>query len=132
MSTNATGKFEPKSWDEKPYNEMEGGPTLKRASITTEYSGGVEGSGALEYLLMYRDDGSATYVGYERVTGRVGERSGSFVLEHRGVFEGGAAKATLSVIPGSATGDLSGLQGQGTFLAPGGPSGEYSLEYDFA
>lgn len=45
--------------------------------------------------MVYREDGSASFVGLKRVVGRVGGRSGSFVLQHSGTFEGGIAKATL-------------------------------------
>ena len=34
MSTHATAVFEIKTWDEKPYQEMEGGSKLTRASVT--------------------------------------------------------------------------------------------------
>ena len=49
-------------------------------------------------------ESSATYVGYERVTGTLGGRSGSFVLQGVGTWEGGVAKTTWTVVPGSGTG----------------------------
>jgi len=131
MSTHATATFEVKSWDEKPYDEMDGGPKLTRASITKSFTGDIEGEGTLEYLMIYRDDGSASFVGLERIVGRVGDRSGSFVLQHSGTFEGGVAKATLSVVPGSGTGDLRGLRGEGRFAAAHADSYPITLDYDF-
>jgi len=132
MSTHATGRFEGKTWDEKPYSELDGVPKLARASVTNTFSGDIEGAGTLEYLLIYRADGSASFVGVERVAGRVGGRSGSFVLQHSGTFEGGAATTAWFVVSGSGTGDLRGLRGKGGFVAQEGQQrAPYTLDYDF-
>jgi hypothetical protein len=61
--------------------------------------------------MVYPGDGSAKFVGLERVVGRLGDRWGSFVLEHSGTFEGGVAEASWSVVPGSGTGEPRGLRG---------------------
>lgn len=37
MSMHATAIFEIKTWDEKPYQEIEGGSKLTRASVTKTY-----------------------------------------------------------------------------------------------
>lgn len=131
MRTHATATFEVKSWDEKPYNEMEGGPKLTRARVAKSFEGDIEGEGTLEYLMIYRDDGSASFVGLERVVGSVGKRSGSFVLQHSGTFEGGTTKATWSVVPGSGTGDLRGLRGDGGFASAHAQRYPMTLDYDF-
>lgn len=101
------------NWDEKSYSEGPGLPKLTRASVTKTYTGEIAGEGHVEYLMMYRSDGSATFVGLERITGRIAGRTGSFVLQRTGVFEGGQAKESYAVIPGSATGELLGLAGEG-------------------
>jgi hypothetical protein len=131
MSIHATSSFELKGWDEQPYDERDGSPKLARAHVTKAFHGDIEGESTLEYLLLYRDDGTASFVGLERVVGRLGERSGSFVLEHHGAFEDTVAKATVSVVPGSGTGELRGLRGDGRFAAD--KAGHYSttLDYDF-
>ena len=131
MRTQATATFEVKSWDEKPYNEIDVGPKLARASVTKSYEGDIQGEGTLEYLMMYRDSTSASFVGLERVIGRIGGRSGSFVLQHSGTFEGGMAKVTLSVVPGSGAGELRGLRGEGGFAAGHQKQYPMTLDYDF-
>jgi hypothetical protein len=131
MVTHATATFKVKSWDEKPYDEMTGGPKLTRASITKSYQGDMEGEGTLEYLMIYRDDGSANFVGLERFVGRVGDRSGSFVLQHSGTFDGGTAEATWFVVPASGTGDLRGLRGEGGFASGHADSYPITLDYGF-
>ena|SRR5215813_7526390 len=131
MSEHAVAAFALKSWDEKPYGEMEGLPKLTRVSATKSYQGDIAGEGKVEYLMMYRDDGTATFTGLERVVGTVGSRSGSFVFQHGGTFEGGVAKIGVSVVPGSGTEALRGLKGQGEFAVGHQPPYKMTLEYDF-
>lgn len=119
MSKRATASFEVTKWEEQPFNEIDGGPRLTRAKVTKSFRGDIEGEGNLEYLMIHRDDGSASFVGLERVIGRLGTSSGSFVLQHTGTFEGGTATATCTVVPGSGTGDLTSLRGEATFAAQG-------------
>jgi hypothetical protein len=131
MKTHAKATFTIKGWDEKPYNEMNGLPKLTRVNATKSYQGDITGEGKLEYLMMYRDDGSASFLGLERVVGSIGSRSGSFVLQHSGTFKGGVATVTLLVVPGSGTGDLRGLRGNGEFAVGHQPPYNMTLDYDF-
>src|SRR5512147_725313 len=107
MRKSANAQFAIKNWDEKSYSEGQDLPKLTRASVTKTFTGDIEGEGQVEYLMMYSSDGSATFVGLERVSGRIGGKSGTFVLQRVGVFESGQAKESYSVVPGSATGELS-------------------------
>jgi hypothetical protein len=129
MPKTAKARFAIKSWDEKPYFEAPDSPKLTRASVAKTFTGDIEGEGQVEYLMMYRSDGSATFVGLERFTGSVGGRSGSFVLERTGVFEGGLAKESYTVVAGSATGDLRGLTGSGTSSVGHGMEHPFELTY---
>jgi Protein of unknown function (DUF3224) len=131
MSTHAEGKFKVKSWDEDTYAELGDGRKLTRASVKQGFSGDVEGEGAVEWLMCYRPDETADFVGLQQVDGRVGDRSGSFVLQNSGTFDGREARGEWSVVPGSGTGDLSGLRGEGQFTAPLGGEPSLTLEYDF-
>src|SRR5687768_4618027 len=130
MKETAESRFTIKNWDEKAYSEGQDLPKLTRASITKTFTGDIEGEGQVEYLLMYRSDGSATFVGLERVIGRIGARSGTFVLQRTGVFEGGQAKESYSVIPGSATGQLRGLWGEGSSAVGHGTEHPFTLDYE--
>ena len=132
MTINAQARFAIRSWDEKPYREGEGEPKLTRASVVKAYTGEIEGEGQVEYLMMYRGDGSATFVGLERIAGRIGARSGSFVLQRTGVFEGGEAKETYSVVPGSGTGELEGIAGDGSSAVGHGMEHPFTLRYELA
>lgn len=130
MKKRANARFTIKNWDEKPYSEGQNLPRLTRASVTKTFTGDIEGEGQVEYLMMYRTDGSATYLGLERVIGRIGGKTGTFVLQRIGVFESGQAKETYSVIPGSATGELRGLQGDGSSALGHGTEYPFTLDYD--
>ncbi len=130
MSTRATTTFAMKSWDEKPYAEMEGGRKLTRASVVYTYTGDIEGEGTVEYLMVYGPNGSGHYVGLERVEGKVGGRSGSFVIQHTGTFEAHSVSDTWFITPESGTGDLQGLTGRGEFSISGQGPFPITFEYD--
>ena len=132
MKQTANARFAIKSWDEQAYSEGQDLPKLTRASVTKTFTGDIEGEGQVEYLMMYRSDGSATFVGLERVTGRIGARSGTFVLQRTGVFEGGQAKESYFVIRGSATGDLQGLVGDGSSAVGHGMEHPFTLSYELS
>ena len=132
MKKTANSRFAIKTWDEKPYSEGPDQPRLTRATVTKTFTGDIDGEGHLEYLMMYRSDGSATFVGLERIVGRMGDKSGSFVLQRLGVFEGGLAKESYSVIPGSGTGDLQGLRGDGSSAVGHGTEHPFTLVYELA
>jgi len=132
MKSTANARFAIKSWDEKPYSEEQNGPKLTRASVTKTYTGDIEGNGQVEYLMMYRSDGSAAFVGFERVVGRIDGRSGTFVIQYNGAFENGQAKASYVVIPGSATGELQGLVGDGSSAVGHGMEHPFALSFEFA
>ena len=132
MKQTANARFAIKAWDENPYSEGENLPKLTRASVTKTYTGDIDAEGHVEYLMMYRSDGSATFVGLERITGSIAGRKGSFVLQRTGVFEDGLAKESYSVIPGSATGELSGLQGEGATSVGHGMEHPITLDYELA
>jgi len=131
MTKSARARFAITSWDEKPYSEGPDLPKLTRASVVKTLTGDIEGEGRVEYLMMYRADGTATFVGLERVTAKIDGRSGSFVLERTGAFEGGLANETYSVIAGSATGELRGLRGKGSTSVGHGMEHPFELTYEF-
>jgi len=130
MKNVANCRFSIKSWDEKPYSEGQDLPKLTRAVVTRTFIGDIVGEGQVEYLMMYRGDGSATFVGIERVVGNVAGKAGSFVLQRTGVFENGVAKESYVVIAGSGTGELLGLRGEGTSAVGHGTEHPLTLNYE--
>jgi hypothetical protein len=129
MRQNANARFTIRSWDEKPYSEGPDQPKLTKAAVAKTYTGDIDGEAHVEYLMMYRGNGTASFVGLERFVGRLAGRTGSFVLQRTGVFEGGQAKESYSVVPGSATGELSGLTGEGASSVGHGSDYPFALSY---
>ncbi|HEX7050219.1 MAG TPA: DUF3224 domain-containing protein [Longimicrobiales bacterium] len=129
MGTHVTAQYTVKSWDEKPVIELDDGGKLTRTSVTGGYTGAIEGEAASESVMCYAADGTAVFVGFERIVGRIDGREGSFILRSEGTYDGTEARATLSVVPGSGTGELTGLRGEGSFVAPHGPQATVELDY---
>jgi hypothetical protein len=130
MST-LTGTFELASWDEQTVQELQGERKLTRAVVTQTFTGDLQGKGAVEWLMCYSEDGTARFVGMQRIDGSVDDRSGSVVLETVGEFDGSTAAGTWTVIPGSATSGLAGISGGGRFEAPHGPTATYTMDVEF-
>jgi len=72
--------------------------------------------------------GTAGYVAIELVSGMLGGRRGSFALQHSGTMANGAQTLAVTVVPGSATGDVVGLAGTMTIDTAGGGH-RYVLHY---
>ena len=130
MPQHAEATFEITGWDEKPYEEFTGGRKLTRAQVKKTFEGDITGESTLEYLMCYDTDGAATFVGLERLVGQIGDRKGSFVLQHSGTFTDGVADETWSVVPGSGTGRLTGLSGKGKGSFGKEPPHVFKLTYD--
>ena len=72
----------------------------------------------------------ARLVGLERIVGQLAGKTGSFVLQRTGVFEDGLARESCSVIPGSGTGELHRLRGEGTSAVGHGAEHPLTLNYE--
>jgi Protein of unknown function (DUF3224) len=129
--THATGRIEVKTYEAQPYDEVADGPNLVEIHVTETFSGDIEGEGSVRFLQAIRDDGSASFVGIERVSGSIQGRQGTFLLQDAGTLEGNLVKGDWFVIPGSDTGELSGLRGEGSFEAELGQHASITLDYSF-
>jgi hypothetical protein len=119
-------KYEPVAYDESAE-----GPVLTKIHVEESFSGDIAGDGVVEFLQAARADGSASFVGIERVTGTVAGRAGTFLLQDAGTVEGSIVSGTWFVIPGSGTGELAGLRGEGGFRANLGEGAQVHLDYWF-
>ena len=127
MTQRIRGEFQVTGLDEDTYQKLGGKGKLTRAHIGQDYTGDMVAKGTWDLLMCYLPDGTAVYTGLGRVEGKLADGNGSFVMESRGIFDGKAAKSTWKVIPGSASGSLRGLKGDGTSVAPMGSTGTYDL-----
>lgn len=129
MKGNAT--FLISSWNETPFSEIEGAGKLSRASVSKSYTGDIAGEGVLEYLMTYTPNGSAEFFGLERVRGKIGNRSGSFVIEHKGKFENGEMTQTSQILADSGTDELEGIRGSCTLTAGHQQAYPFEFRYEF-
>jgi hypothetical protein len=134
MRNTANATFQIRRWDEAPYHEAAGEGKLTKANVALTYAGDIEGEGLADYLMAYPEHSAASYVGIERVSGKLGGRSGSFVLQYIGTADqNGVIRADVIVIPGSGTGELSGLRGEGSLILEGQAEHyPFTLAYDIA
>lgn len=119
-------KYEP-----SVYEEPADGPSLTRIHVEEHFSGDIEAAGVAEFLQAARPDGSAGFVGIERVTGRLVGREGTFLLQDTGTVKGSIVSGAWFVVPGSGTGQLAGLRGGGGFRANLGEGAQVHLDYWF-
>jgi hypothetical protein len=119
-------KYEPSAYDEPA-----GGPVLTRIHVEESFAGDITGEGVVEFLQAASADGSASFVGIERVTSELGGRNGTFLLQDAGTVQGNIVSGDWFVIPGSGTGQLTGLRGEGGFRANLGEGAQVHLDYWF-
>lgn len=110
MTTLVT-KLEIKSWNEKPYRELDDGSKFTRADVTLAGTGDELESGTLEAIMYYRGDGTTAYVSVMQLSGTIDGRSGSFVLRGNGDFDGTTARGEMEIVDGSGTAGLAGITG---------------------
>ena len=115
--TQLAGAFRVMEWDEKPYDRAEGHPKFAHVRATHELTGNIEGEASVCYLMAYRPDETAAFVGLVMVTGAVGSEEGTFLMQDAGTFENGVAKGRWMILPGFGTGDLRDIRGEGHFAA---------------
>jgi Protein of unknown function (DUF3224) len=131
--THATGRIEVDSYEPAPYDKgTDGAPDIVEIHVKEHFTGDITGQGAVRFLQTLFADGSASFVGVERLTGAsLGGRTGTFVLQDAGTVAGAVVSGTWFVVPGSATGELAGLRGEGGFRADLGQNAEIWLDYWF-
>jgi hypothetical protein len=136
-SHTATCKFQVVSWSESAYADIDGEGTtvgdmyypkrgLSKAEVSKSYSGDIQGTGTLVYLIAYKAD-AAPVLGLERFTGSIGGHEGSCVFRHVGSQDAGSVSVRLEVVPGMGTGGLEGLVGEAELAIAGHSDDGYDL-----
>ena len=126
--TRANAVITVHTYEPAAYDEQAQGPALSRIHVEESFTGDIAGTGVVEFLQAAGEDGSASFVGIERVTGTVAGRSGTFLLQDAGTVDGNVVNGDWFVIPGSGTGDLVGLRGEGGFRANLGEGAQVHLD----
>lgn len=129
MTTVARGTFDVKL---VPLGSSEAaeGSAIGRMSIDKTFHGDIEGTSVGEMMsAMGAVKGSGTYVALERVTGTVHGKRGTFVLAHQGTMVRGTPTLTVTVVPDSGTGELTGLTGSLNIIIEGS---KHSYEFTYS
>ncbi len=128
MKQTAKGTF---TVEMKPQGDASvmNGVTTGRMSLNKKFEGDLTATGAGEMLTaMTPVKGSAGYVAIERVTGRLNGKEGSFVFQHSGIMDQGKQQLSVTVVPGSGTGDLTGIDGKFSIIIA---EGKHSYEFEY-
>ncbi|MDX6611790.1 MAG: hypothetical protein QOD75_976 [Blastocatellia bacterium] len=127
VTTHASGTFEVKMNPQA--SDKEGEPTVGRMSLDKHFHGDLEASSRGQMLAVGTEvKGSAGYVAMERVNGTLHGKSGTFALQHSGTMTRGTPQLTITVVPDSGTGELSGLAGKMTINIV---DGKHLYEFDY-
>ena len=127
MSEMAKGTFEVKASPVAADAGDESG--IGRLTLDKKFSGDLEGTSQGQ-MLGFRTamEGSAGYVAMEKVIGKIGGRSGRFVLQHAGTMTRNAPNLNVTVVPDSGTSELTGISGTMTIIIAGG---KHSYEFAY-
>jgi hypothetical protein len=99
-------------------------------SIDKQYHGDLDAAAKGEMItaagLAVKE--SASYSAVERVTGTLHGKKGSFALQHTGIMDRGKPNLVITVVPDSATGELTGLTGKMDIIIEGK---QHSYVFDY-
>jgi len=106
------------------------GPNLGRMSIDKQYHGDLDAAAKGEMItaagIAVKE--SAAYSAVERVSGSLGGKKGGFALQHTGIMTRGTPSLTITVVPDSGTGELTGLTGKMDIIIDGR---QHSYVFDY-
>lgn len=85
---------------------------MQRRSLDKTFHGALDGRSKGQMLSIGTSTmGSGVYVAVERVEATLDGKSGAFSLHHTGIMNRGAPTLTITVVPDSGTGSLTGITG---------------------
>jgi hypothetical protein len=129
LSMRATASFNVDTFDaDAPFWE-EGEIRHFRARIEKTFHGDVEGHGSVE-MLGARVPADAGYVALERISGTVHGRAGGFSLLHVGTLDGQRMWARWPIVPGSGSGELRTIRGEGRIEIDAQGQHTFILDYE--
>jgi hypothetical protein len=127
MKSSVSGTFEVKLAPQTPGQSEE--PSVGRMLLDKQFHGPLEAVSKGQMLAVRTDvPGSAGYVAIERVSGALDGKTGTFALQHNGTMTRGVPSLSVTVIPDSGTGQLTGLSGSMTIEIE---AGKHSYQFDY-
>lgn len=131
MTGHAEGTFDVKTIPRSP-DDATADTSIGRFALDKQYHGDLEAASKGEMLGAGNPAaGTAGYVAIEQITGTLAGKSGSFALQHYGTMNQGKFELNVKVVPGSSTGELTGLAGAMTIIVADGKH-SYTFDYSLA
>jgi hypothetical protein len=128
MTKHAHGTFEVKLSPQPP-DDKAADSAVGRLLIDKQFHGDLEGTSRGQMLgANTAVETSKGYVAMEQVTATLDGRRGTFVLQHSGTMTRGALQLSVTVVPDSGTGELTGLTGKMEIKIADGKH-SYNFEY---
>jgi len=128
LTAHASGLFEVKM---TPQEDKAAETPFGRMRFDKQFHGDLEGASKGEMLSLGTGakGSSGAYVALERVTGTLQGRSGSFTLVHTAIMDRGVPQLTITVVPDSGNGELTGIAGRLDIKIEEGGKHFYDFEY---
>lgn len=112
-SSVAAGEFDVKIAAPHLIDVPPNASTIGRHVLEKTYHGALNGLAVGEMLTAGQpQQGQAMYVALESFEGTLDGRAGGFALAHFGEMDAGSEELRIRIVPGSGTGELSGIRGQ--------------------
>lgn len=126
----ATGTFEVKMTPQPADDYTAAGSGLARLTGDKQFHGDLEAASKGQ-MLSGGDysTGSAGYVAMERVTGTLSGRTGAFTLQHCATLNRNVPSLSITVVPGSGSGQLAGISGSMNIRIEGG---KHFYDFDYS
>jgi hypothetical protein len=128
MTRHAEGTFDVKMTP-LPADDATTGTSIGRYALDKQFHGDIEGASKGEMLSAGDPSkGSAGYVAIEHITGTLHGHTGSFALQHNGSMNQGTFLLEVTVVPGTGTGELTGISGTMKIIIS---AGKHSYTFDY-
>jgi hypothetical protein len=128
LARHAKGTFDVTTTAQAP-DEVTGGPAIGRYALDKQFHGDLEAASKGQMLAAGDPaKGAAGYVAMEHVTGTLHGKRGEFAFQHNGTMDHSGLHLTVTVVPGSGTGELAGITGSMTIIIA---AGKHSYDFDY-
>lgn len=129
MTQNATGPFDVKLIPQQADPSV-ADAQIGRMLLDKQFHGDLEATSKGEMLATQTEvKTSAGYVAMERVVGTLKGHKGTFALQHTGTMNRGEYQLSVTVVPDSGTGELTGLRGSMKIIIA---EGKHSYDFEYS
>ena len=128
----AVAAFDIDAFDQtEPFSQRDG-VSLAEGEVQKTFHGDIEGASTVRMLTARCNEGAAGsgYVALEELEAAINGRRGSVVLLHAGTMVNEDQWAVWRIVPGSGTGELAGIRGEGRIDIDSEGRHTFTLEYE--